>query len=812
MTRYFFCIPRRLLGTLVLLLVACVCAPAAHAAETYTSSKIGCTSYQWGSGSADAAGTTYASCGFRLLRYRSDGLRLPDVLLPDQTTDVAPSPTGEFVYTFFGDEVRRLNRTAGTYVMDATWRLSSFTIGGISYLVRGRYLAVDAWGDIYVSNGGWYVGAPSVILKYAPDGTFITSIGEWGLGTGQFNTNMGLSVTRDGSSIYTTENITGRIQRFDWNGRKYAFAATFGTTDTNCAATGAFAAPYDIGIDAWNYLYIADTSCRRIQKFTSRGEFVGVVAKLLPTDTLAHGIAVSPDGNFLVAQWGLWYRRASTNPVPGPYPGIAPLPGPDVTAPVIADVQVPKITLQRSVDLTIVASDVGRGITDIRLANEDGIWGAWKPFNAKVTQPVTAGYGAKGVSVQVRDLDGNESLVVYRTFQYASALPAPPDTTAPVLQSVTMPDSTTTPIIDLTMSATDNVGVAQYRTAAADGVWGAWLPYAATVSYMIPSPLGRAGVFVQVRDAAGNESGSIFRYVSYVSAAPADLADPVLTGVAGPAVTAQQRIDLSIDAADDVKVTRVRLANEDGVWGAWTTFAPTIPTVLSAGYGPKVVFVQVGDAAGRESTVATLRVSYQADAALPLAAGPADSAAPVLVDVVVPAQSESQRIDVNMTASDNVGVAQARFASEDGVWGPWSPYTPTMPFMLSAGFTYKLVSVQVRDAAGNESNVVVRKTQYVRSASGGGIQDISDPIIRSVAVPATVGGQLVTIDIDASDDVGVFEVRLANEDGVWSAWKPFAPSVQHQLTAGATQKVVFVQVRDAVGHESNVVLARTLVQ
>ena len=48
-------------------------------------------------------------------------------------------------------------------------------------------------------------------------------------------------------------------------------------------------------------------------------------------------------------------------------------------------------------------------------------------------------------------------------------------------------------------------------------------------------------------------------------------------------------------------------------------------------------------------------------------------------------------------------------------------------------------------------------------------------------------------------------MRFANEDGTWTAWQAFAPTKQWTLTAGNLYKLVFVQVRDASGNESNMV-------
>ncbi len=101
------------------------------------------------------------------------------------------------------------------------------------------------------------------------------------------------------------------------------------------------------------------------------------------------------------------------------------------------------------------------------------------------------------------------------------------------------------------------------------------------------------------------------------------------------------------------------------------------------------------------------------------------------------------------------------------------------------------------------------RTSYVRTVAGPA--DALDPALTAVELPATSPTSTVTVRVTATDDVGVTQVRLANEDGTWGAWKAFTPEVQHELTAGNTFKVVYVQVRDAAGRESNVLFARTQV-
>jgi sugar lactone lactonase YvrE len=732
---------------------------------------------------------------------------------------------------------------------------------------------------------------------------------------------MGMGVSRDGRTIYVAENETGRIQRFDLApSGQYVYTSTWGHTETDCASSGNFSAPYDIQVDPWGFVYVMDTSCQRVLKFTGNGTYVATVALHVPKYTLAHGLAVDRQGNVYVGAWQQEYTRAADNPAPAPPGPISPLPTPDTTAPVLTSVTVPATTTSQTVTVGVVATD-DTAVTDVRVSNEDGVWGNWVPYAATVQQYLSAGYGVKGVTVQVRDAAGNLSNTITKTLTYQAppgpapdtvppvlvsaavptpttaqtvtvtiaatddtgvtnvrvanedgvwgawqpyattvqqtltagygpksvtvqvedaagnlsntitqnvvyqAPPGPPpppiDRTAPVLQSVTMPASTTTQTITLTIAATDDVGVSQVRTANEDGVWSAWQPFASSVQQTLTAGYGIRGVTVQVRDAAGNESNTIYHTLAYAAApapgpapGPVDVADPVLVSATIPNTTTTQAITIALQATDDVGVTRVRAANEDGVWSSWMPYQAQLPWTLSAGYLKKEVYVQVGDASGKESNIMTLKTQLVQNAPAPgPAPGPVDTTAPVLNTLTVPATSTTQNITVTLAATDDVGVAQMRLANEDGVWGPWVAYAPSSTWALSDGYTFKAVFAQVRDAAGNESNILQQRSQWVKDAPVGGVVDTQDPVLKDITIPQPVATtQTISVGITATDDVGVVQVRLANEDGNWGPWQAYSPTVQWTLTSGNLYKAVFVQVRDAAGHESNVIYEETLLQ
>jgi hypothetical protein len=80
------------------------------------------------------------------------------------------------------------------------------------------------------------------------------------------------------------------------------------------------------------------------------------------------------------------------------------------------------------------------------------------------------------------------------------------------LRGATIPAATPTSNITVTIDAIDNVAVTHVRMATdAGNDWTAWLPYSPTMAFTLRAGTGFRGVYVQVRDAARNESAMAYR-------------------------------------------------------------------------------------------------------------------------------------------------------------------------------------------------------------------------------------------------------------------------------------------------------------
>jgi hypothetical protein len=82
----------------------------------------------------------------------------------------------------------------------------------------------------------------------------------------------------------------------------------------------------------------------------------------------------------------------------------------------------------------------------------------------------------------------------------------------------------------------------------------------------------------------------------------------------------------------------------------------------------------------------------------------------------VPSRSCSRAILLRIVAADAGGVRFVRVANEHGRYGRWHAYSPKLRQLLSPRAGRKLVTVQVRDRAGNISRAVSRRV-LVRSCA-----------------------------------------------------------------------------------------------
>lgn len=117
--------------------------------------------------------------------------------------------------------------------------------------------------------------------------------GDKGIGDGQFEVPLGITVDRDGN-IFVTDRDNCRIQKFDSKGH---FISKWGGKGSG---EGQFDLPNGIAVDRKGNVYVADSANNRIQKFDPEGYFlsqlVGKVRFFFP-----QGVAIDGNDNILVS-------------------------------------------------------------------------------------------------------------------------------------------------------------------------------------------------------------------------------------------------------------------------------------------------------------------------------------------------------------------------------------------------------------------------------------------------------------------------------------------------------------------------------
>jgi hypothetical protein len=171
------------------------------------------------------------------------------------------------------------------------------------------------------------------------------------------------------------------------------------------------------------------------------------------------------------------------------------------TEPPVIDAQVPPSTSESVITVTGTAAD-NVGITEVSWSNDRGGSGVASGTETWTIPSIPLASGVNTIQVVARDAAGNTAGIEL-TVEYT---PSSTDTEPPVIDAQA-PAATAEPVITITGTAADNVGVTEVSWSNDRGGSGV---ASGTETWTIPSiPLasGVNTIHVAARDAAGNTSG-----------------------------------------------------------------------------------------------------------------------------------------------------------------------------------------------------------------------------------------------------------------------------------------------------------------
>ncbi|HEY6503024.1 MAG TPA: Ig-like domain-containing protein [Chitinophagaceae bacterium] len=382
------------------------------------------------------------------------------------------------------------------------------------------------------------------------------------------------------------------------------------------------------------------------------------------------------------------------------------------------DTQAPTVNLTEPAAGTVVATinvsanaadNVGvAGVQFLLDGNNLGAEDVTAPYTIS-WNTTTIADGNHTLTARARDAAGNTTT---SSSVIVNVLNNPPDTQFPAVNITSPAAGNVAGTISVDATASDNVGVigVQFLLNGVNlGAEDLSAPYAVSWN-TLTSANGSYTLTARARDAAGNTTTSAGVVVTVNN----DTQAPTVNLTEPAAGTALGTINVSANAADNVGVAGVQFLLDGNNLGAEDLIAPytlswNTTTITD---GNHTLTARARDAAGNTTTSAAVVVNVQNT--------PLDTQFPT-VNITAPAAGNvAATINVDATASDNVGVVGVQFLLDGINLGAEDVAAPYSVSWVTTGATNgsHVLTARARDAAGNITtstpvNVTVNNTNLV---------------------------------------------------------------------------------------------------
>lgn len=432
-----------------------------------------------------------------------------------------------------------------------------------------------------------------------------------------------------------------------------------------------------------------------------------------------------------------------------------------------------------------------------------------RPSSADGVQPVYA---------QIIDHAGNVSAVASASIVVDTVNPSGSIALVPGAKA-TASGYTHTAMVELTQTAgaEPNGGYVLVKLAndAADLASAVLQPVkSASIWFLDPTGEGTKTVYAVFQDAAGNTSGTVSASIVYDTTPPS----PATATLVGSSPTKSSTVTLSLTASDSngLSATQAVTVSEDPFFLAAGTVGPSafpassqLSFPLSAGDGPKQVFVRFRDVAGNDAT-ASVMVTL-------------DTQPPTLSSVVVRGTLADGSASTEHTSTPNVTVLVTQSGASEILLGdetltscPGSGYsaltTSAIAHSLTGAATPRQVRVCLRDAADNRAGPVTASIALDASAPAGCVLSLTGTKVDGTAAPAgRTGRSNVTASIsgcaETPTEISIGTSSLSCTASAALGWQPFASSLPVLLAGPDGLNTLYGCVRDAARNTASVTSA-----
>lgn len=158
------------------------------------------------------------------------------------------------------------------------------------------------------------------------------------------------------------------------------------------------------------------------------------------------------------------------------------------------------------------------------------------------------------------------------------------------------------------------------------------------------------------------------------------------------------------------------------------------------------------------------------------------------------AETSSPEVILNLdTAESNTSKCRVRISDDNTPWTSWNSYTGSVDWKFSGGPGLKNVSVQFRDKYGLTSPVYSDSIMYVvQSNPPSGSININNGDVNTTS-------RDVTLNLSVNGVNGPFQMRISDDDQLWTSWMPYQDAYSWTFSIGTGTKSAFVQFKNNSG-------------
>lgn len=281
-----------------------------------------------------------------------------------------------------------------------------------------------------------------------------------------------------------------------------------------------------------------------------------------------------------------------------------------------------------------------------------------------------------------------------------------------------------------------------------------------------------------------DEVGNIARVPSHYGVI-IDTAPPSATIVLkdGDEFTTDLDVIAHLGWEDMTPVRHMRFSQDGLSWGEWIAANQTWEVRLEPVDGERTVYFQVMDMAGLVS-------DGEVSDSIILDTTPPDG---TILARTNGGYSNMLGVIVDITGEDANGVAGMRLSDDGSVWGAWKAFVTSTRWTVPEGDGPKEVHLQLADSAGLVSVVPINTTFVL---------DTEAPLVEMTidGGAAYTTGPGATVEVHVVDGGPVDWMRLAVNDGDWTAWTPLNTTILVPLGGADGLWQVRVEVRDRAGN------------